>query len=79
MIFFLILSLLFIFWLAFMLIFPEKWGSIVDTENAFWVKKGILKEATVERFVRFEKGKGLKIIVTILIAFSLVNAWLFSL
>lgn len=71
----LILSLIF---LAFIVIYPSKWAEIVDKENSFWVKKGLLKESTAKRMSNFEKGKYLKIITLFAILISLLDIWLIN-
>ena len=72
----LILSLIF---LAFIIIFPSIWASIVDKENNFWVKKGIFKESTAKRMAKYEKGNILKVIVVFGIAAASFNIWLIGL
>jgi len=49
--------------LLLILLFPKKWASIVDRENAFWVAKGLLSERTARRFTALEKGKGLRLLL----------------
>jgi hypothetical protein len=61
----LILSFIWAALLLFMIFFPKRWASIVEKENSFWVKKGIIKAKTAEKIAIFEKGKGLKILVGI--------------
>jgi hypothetical protein len=52
-----------IVWLWFMIAKPERWSQIVDKENDFWVRKGIVPASFSEWFRRFEKGLRLKILV----------------
>ena len=51
------------FWLWFMLKRPEKWSALVDLENDFWVRKGLVSAAFAERCKRREKGLPQKLIV----------------
>ena len=69
------LASVFILWLGLMLTFPDKWNNLVEKENAFWANKGWVSEATADKFVRFEKGMGLKITLIITIIISLANLW----
>ena len=62
-------------WLMFMTLFPKQWGVIVEKENAFAVKKGLISESTAKKFIRIEKGIGLKIILTIAMGLYLFNLW----
>ena len=66
------LSLFNLAWLAFMIISPSKWDAIVEKENGFWVKKGLLKNSTAEKFIEFESGKWLKLLLMFPIAVSLL-------
>jgi hypothetical protein len=50
-------------WLWFMVKKPARWGMMVDRENAFWVSKGIVSASFAEKFKRFEKGRGQKVLV----------------
>lgn len=50
-------------WLWFMVRRPERWSSIVERENAFWVSRGIVSAAVAERLKDFERGRGQKILV----------------
>jgi len=53
------------FWLWFMIKRPDKWGLMVDKENAFWVRLGIAPVAFTERVKRFEKGLGQKVLICV--------------
>lgn len=50
-------------WLWFMVRRPERWISIVERENAFWVSRGIVSASVAERLKNFERGRGQKILV----------------
>ena len=50
-------------WLWFMVQRPERWSSIVEKENAFWVSRGIVSASLAERIKRFERGRGQKILI----------------
>ena len=60
-----VLTVMWSFLLAMMIRHRLKWGRIVDRENEFWVRKGVLSRSTGERIKRFEKGLGLKILVVL--------------
>ena len=79
MIVWLLFSLLWLAWLIFILLWPIQWASIVDKENGYWVKKGLLKVTTAEKVSRFEKGIGFKILIVIGLALFLFNSWVASL
>ena len=49
--------------LWFMVAKPEQWGRLVDRENSFWVRNGLASERLTRWVVRFEKGRGQKILV----------------
>lgn len=44
---------------------PVEWSRLVDKENDFWVNRGIVSASFSDRFRRFEKGIGLKVLVGI--------------
>jgi hypothetical protein len=50
-------------WLWFMVRRPERWNSIVEKENAFWVSRGVVSASLAERIKSFERGRGQKILV----------------
>ncbi len=50
-------------WLWFMVRRPDKWGALVDRENAFWVSRRIVSASFAEKSKRFEKGRGQKLLV----------------
>lgn len=60
--FLIILTLLWTAWLAFMLLAPKKWSSIVQKENDFWVNRKIIKPALAAKCINLETGIFLKII-----------------
>ena len=60
-----IFSVVWLTFLLFMIFSPQKWTKIVKKENAYWTKKGIIKEKTANWFISFETGIGLKILVVI--------------
>lgn len=72
----LVFALLWAVWLTFVIFFPTQWAYIVEKENNFWVTKGLYKAKTAEKIARFEKGKGLKILIATGIVLFLLNAWL---
>ncbi|HEX3797595.1 MAG TPA: hypothetical protein VH413_02745 [Verrucomicrobiae bacterium] len=39
---------------------PRQWGLLVDRENDFWQKRGVLSPALVEKIKSWEKGRPLK-------------------
>ena len=53
-------------WLCFIVSRPDQWKEMVDRENDFWVGKGMGSAAVAERFRRFEKGPGQKILAALL-------------
>ena len=50
-------------WLWFIVKRPDKWGAMVDRENAFWVRRRIVSASFAETAKRFEKGRGQKLLV----------------
>jgi hypothetical protein len=64
------------FWLWFMIKQPEKWGKLVDLENDFWVRKGLVSAAFAERCKRREKGKPQKVMVGALVFLCTVGLFL---
>jgi hypothetical protein len=50
-------------WLWFMIARPEQWGRLVDKENDFWLRLGILPQWLIQHTRRFEKGRGQRILV----------------
>lgn len=67
-------------WLCFMLRKPDKWGTFVDWEYSFWVRRGVLSPALAEKCKRLEKGSALKWLVgaTVLVGTVclLITGWL---
>jgi hypothetical protein len=51
------------FWLWLMVKRPERWGTIVEKENAFWTARGVVSKARSEKLQRLEKGRFQKILV----------------
>jgi hypothetical protein len=51
--------------LGFIIAQPGKWSELVDKENDFWVAKGLVSPAKSEKFRRFEKGPGQKILTAV--------------
>ena len=62
--------------LIFIILFPERWASIVEKENMYWVEKGMLKAATAEKFVRFERSPMFKILVFMAMVGFMLMGWL---
>jgi hypothetical protein len=58
-----VLTALLICWFWFILAKPNLWSRLVDKENDFWVKRGIISASFSDKFRRFEKGLGLKILI----------------
>jgi hypothetical protein len=52
-------------WLWFIMAQPQKWAAIVDRENDFWVKRGLQSAQTAEKFKRWEKGRVLKVLLSV--------------
>jgi hypothetical protein len=50
-------------WLAYTVVLPEKWARLVEKENEFWVRHGIVSRRSAERSKRFEKGWGFKLVL----------------
>jgi hypothetical protein len=51
--------------LGFIISQPGRWSDLVDKENDFWVGKGMVSAALAEKFRRFEKGPGQKILTAL--------------
>ena len=49
--------------LTYTIVLPQKWARLVEKENEFWVRHGIVSRRTAERSKRFEKGWGFKLIL----------------
>ena len=49
---------------------PATWGSLVDRENDFWVRRGWLSPALAEKIKSLEKGFVLKLILAALALIS---------
>jgi hypothetical protein len=63
-------------WLWFIVKRPEKWALLVEKENDFWVRKGIVSASFAERQKRRETGWPQKMLVGI-IAFGGTAALIF--
>lgn len=50
-------------WLVILIRFPRKWAALVDRENDFWIRKGVVKDSTSGWFRRLEKGRFLVVCV----------------
>ena len=50
-------------WLWFMIAKPQQWSRLVDKENDFFLRLGLVSASLSERSRRFEKGLGPKILV----------------
>ena len=59
-------------WLLFILFFPARWAAIVDGENAFWTKKGVIGNPRSETFKRLEKGLVFKVILVAALLLAVV-------
>ena len=59
----------FSFWLGFMLARPTQWAKFTETENAFWVRRG-LPVKWAEACKRFEQGTGNKVLMAVTILMS---------
>ena len=57
--------------LAFVAFKPEKWAAMVDRENAFWIKSGIISAALAARLKRWETGFPLKALTMLVICLLL--------
>lgn len=51
------------FWLWLMVRRPDRWSRLVDRDNAFWARRGVVSPANAERIGRIEKGKFQKVMV----------------
>ena len=61
-----VLAILAIFsgaWLWILVRRPALWTAFVERENAFWVRKGILSRAFVEKWKWIDTAIGLKLLV----------------
>jgi hypothetical protein len=74
----LLATVILIIWFALVVLFPIPWALIVEKENSYWVNKGVIKAATAEKIVRFEKGKGFKIVLGFALIGSVVSIWILS-
>ncbi len=68
-------SLISIILLAFAVLFPIPWTLMVEKENNYMVKKGVIKDATADKIARFEKGKGFKVLLILILLFSTICIW----
>ena len=53
-------------WLVVLIRFPRKWAALVDRENDFWIRRGVVKESTSGWVRRLEKGRFLVVCVWVL-------------
>ena len=74
----LLTSVILTIWFALVVLFPIPWALIVEKENSYWVNKRVIKAATAEKIVRFEKGKGFKIVLGFALIGSVVSVWILS-
>jgi hypothetical protein len=58
-----LLTAIAVFWLWFVIRRPGQWAALVDKENAFWVRRGIISEAFAEKCKRLEKGPVQKVMI----------------
>ena len=59
------LALFLFFWFWFVVAKPAQWARIVEKENNFWVRIGVISEKFAGRCKRFEQGPGQKVLVGI--------------
>jgi len=50
-------------WLVILIRFPHKWADLVDKENDFWIRRGVVKKSTSGWVRRLEKGRFLVVCV----------------
>jgi len=50
-------------WLWFMVKRPDRWGMLVERENSFWVRIGIVSASLSEKIKGLEKGRGMQVLV----------------
>jgi hypothetical protein len=63
-IFFLLVFLfVWVFWLIFTLLFPDQWAWLVDQEQKFLLKHGLVSESFSRHLDRMEKGIVLKVVL----------------
>jgi hypothetical protein len=74
----LLATVILIIWFALVVLFPIPWALIVEKENSYWVNKGVITTATADKIVRFEKGKGFKIVLGFALIGSAVSIWISS-
>ena len=74
----LLTSVILTIWFALVVLFPIPWALIVEKENSYWANKGVIKAATADKIVRFEKGKGFKIVLGFALIVSAVGIWISS-
>ena len=58
--------------LALSLSFPRTWERIVDGENDFWVRRGLVSRSVAEKFKRLGKGWSLKALIIFGLLMSVV-------
>jgi hypothetical protein len=63
-------------WAAFMLLFPARWMAVVEKENEFWVRKGLVSSSRADWFKRVESGVWFKTVIAVAGLVSCAIAWL---
>jgi hypothetical protein len=53
-------------WFVFMTFFPQSHSRVTTVENTFWVKRGLVSQATAEKVARIEQGIALKVVYAII-------------
>jgi hypothetical protein len=53
-------------WFVFMTFFPRSHARVTIVENTFWVKRGLVSQATAEKVARIEQGIALKVVYAII-------------
>lgn len=61
--FLLVFLFVWLFWLVFTLLFPDKWAWLVDQEQKFLLKHGLVSESFSRHLERMEKGMVLKLVL----------------
>ncbi len=66
-------------WLWFMIRRPAQWAALVEKENHFWVRLGIISPARAEKCSRFglATGRKLILILTAAVLLECVGSFLF--
>ena len=61
--FLLVFLFVWVFWLVFTLLFPDRWAWLVDREQKFLLKHGLVSESFSRHLERMEKGIVLKMVL----------------